>query len=65
MPATRKKAAKKPARKTAKKAPARKPKKTYVCVPCGMEVTISRKGIGATRLMCCGEVMKAKRPKKK
>ena len=65
MPAKRKKAAKKPARKTAKKAPARKPKKTYVCVPCGMEVTISRKGIGATHLMCCGEVMKAKRPKKR
>jgi hypothetical protein len=65
MLATRKKTAKKPARKTAKKAPARKLKKTYVCVPCGMEVTISRKGIGATRLMCCGEVMKLKRPTRK
>jgi hypothetical protein len=65
MPAKRKKAAKKPARKSAKKAPATKPKKTYVCVPCGMEVTISRKGIGATRLMCCGEVMKPKRPTRK
>jgi hypothetical protein len=65
MPAERKKAAKKPARKTTKKVPARKPRKTYVCVPCGMEVTISKKGIGATRLMCCGELMKPKRPRKR
>jgi hypothetical protein len=61
MPVKKKKTAKKPA----KKIPARKPKKTYVCVPCGMEVTISRQGIGATRLMCCGELMKLKRPKRR
>ena len=60
MPVKKKKAAKKPA----KKAPARKPKKMYVCVPCGMEVTVSKLGIGATRLMCCGEVMKPKGAKR-
>lgn len=58
MPA-KKKVAKKPAKKTAKKAP---PKKTYVCVPCGAEVIVSKEGMGMTRLMCCGEVMQ---PKKK
>jgi hypothetical protein len=57
----KKKAAKKPARKTATK----KPKKTYVCVPCGMEVTVSREGIGTSRLMCCGEVMKPKTARKR
>jgi hypothetical protein len=56
----KKKTAKKPAKKTA----ARKPKKTYVCVPCGMEVTVSREGMGASRLMCCGELMKPKRAKR-
>jgi hypothetical protein len=65
MPAKRKtvkKAAKKTAKKkTAKKAPAKKAKKTYVCVPCGMEVVVSKKGMGVARLMCCGEVMKSKR----
>jgi hypothetical protein len=65
MPVKKKKAAKKPARKTTKKAPARKPKKTYVCFPCGMEVSVSKRGIGATRLMCCGQVMKPKGPKKR
>ena len=58
MPA-KKKAVKKAARKPAKKAP---PKKTYVCLPCGTEVIVSREGMGVTRLMCCGEVMQ---PKKK
>jgi len=58
---TVKKAAKNPVKKkTAKRAPAKKAKKTYVCVPCGIEVVVSKKGIGVTRLMCCGEVMKAK-----
>ncbi|UCB51540.1 MAG: hypothetical protein JSV10_05940 [Candidatus Zixiibacteriota bacterium] len=62
MPAKRKtvkKAAKKTTKKkTAKKAPA---KKTYVCVPCGMEVSVSKRGMGVTRLICCGQVMKSKR----
>ena len=57
-------AKKKTAKKTTKKA-TKKAKKTYVCVPCGMEVTVSKEGMGVTRLMCCGEVMKLKRPKRK
>ena len=41
-------------------------KKVYVCVPCGTEVTVTKKGMGITRIMCCGEVMKPKRtPKRK
>jgi len=52
-----------PAKKkaTRKKAAARKAKKVYYCVPCGMEVTVSKAGIGTSSLMCCGEPMKAKR----
>jgi hypothetical protein len=65
MPVKKKKTAKKPAKKATKKAAARKPKKTYVCVPCGMEVTISKKGIGTTQLLCCGELMKPKRARKR
>ena len=48
-------------KKTAKKAPPNEAKKTYVCVPCGMEVVVSKKVMGVTRLMCCGEAMKSKR----
>jgi len=55
---------KKTAKKTTKKATTKKAKKTYVCVPCGMEVTVSREGLGVTRLMCCGEVMKLKRKRR-
>ena len=61
MPAKRKTVKKAAKKKTAKKAPAKKAKKTYVCVPCGMEVVVSKKGMGVTRLMCCGEAMKSKR----
>ncbi len=59
MPA-KKKTTKKTAMKTKKKAPARKAKKTYVCVPCGTEVTVTKHGMGVTRLMCCGQLMKLK-----
>jgi len=45
---------------TTKKKVAGKPKKIYYCVPCGTEVTISKEGMGVTRLMCCGTVMKRK-----
>jgi transcription elongation factor Elf1 len=55
----KKKTAKKTTKKATKKAP---PKKTYVCIPCGTEVVVSKEGMGITRLMCCGEVMQ---PKKK
>lgn len=55
----KKKITKKPLKKATKKAP---PKKTYVCVPCGAEVVVSKEGMGITQLTCCGEVMQ---PKKK
>lgn len=48
-------------KKTArKKAAPRQQKPTYVCVPCGTEIVISKKGVGANMLMCCGRVMKRK-----
>jgi len=46
---------------TKKKAAPRKKKKVYYCVPCGMEVTVSKAGIGTSYLMCCGERMKLKK----
>lgn len=60
-------AKKKAAKKTTKKKTTRKPaaKKTYVCVPCGTEVVVSKKGMGVTRLMCCGRVMKPKAKRKR
>jgi len=57
-------AKKKVAKKTTKKSAAKKTKKTYVCVPCGAEITVSREGMGVTHLMCCGQVMKPKGVKK-
>jgi DNA-directed RNA polymerase subunit RPC12/RpoP len=63
MPAKKKAAQKTIRKKTTKKAVARKPKKVYVCVPCGTEITISKEGMGVTRLMCCGQVMKPKKPR--
>ncbi len=65
MPAKRKTARKTTKKKTTKKAAARKTKKTYVCVPCGTEITVTREGMGVTRLMCCGRVMKPKRSKRR
>jgi len=54
----KKKTAKKPVKKATKKAPL---KKTFICVPCGTEVVVSKEGMGITRLMCCGEVMQPKK----
>jgi len=58
MPVKKKTVKKKTAKKKA--APKRK-KKVYYCVPCGMEVTVSRAGIGTSALMCCGRKMTPKR----
>ena len=60
MPA-KKKTAKKTTKKTAKKAAPKKAKKTYVCVPCGTEITVTKEGMGVTHLMCCGRIMKPKK----
>ncbi len=63
MPAKKKAAKKTVKKKTTRKAVAGKPKKVYVCVPCGTEITVSKEGMGVTRFMCCGQVMKPKRPR--
>jgi desulfoferrodoxin-like iron-binding protein len=47
-------------KKNARKKAAPKKKKIYYCVPCGMEVTVSKAGIGTSTLMCCGTKMKPK-----
>lgn len=65
MPAKKKTGRKTVKKTTTKRAAARKPKKVYVCVPCGTEITVTKEGMGVTRLMCCGEVMKPKRPRRK
>jgi len=46
---------------TRKKVAPKRARKVYYCVPCGMELTVSRAGIGTSSLMCCGELMKAKK----
>jgi transcription elongation factor Elf1 len=64
MPARKKpikKTVKKTTKRTTKKAAAKKTKKTFVCMPCGTEVVVSKEGMGITRLICCGEVMRPKR----
>ncbi|MDH4223246.1 MAG: hypothetical protein OEV55_06850 [candidate division Zixibacteria bacterium] len=51
-------------KKTAgKKTAAKKTKKVYYCVPCGMEVSISKEGVGTNTLMCCGRKMTPRRKK--
>jgi transcription elongation factor Elf1 len=50
-----------PAKKKTIKKAAPKAKKVFVCVPCGTEVTLTKEGMGVTRLMCCGEAMKTKK----
>jgi hypothetical protein len=57
MPAKKKTTRKKTA---AKKKTVKKAKKIYYCVPCGTEITVSKEGMGVTRLMCCGQLMKRK-----
>ncbi len=56
-----------PAKKktTGKKTTVKKTKKIYYCVPCGTEITVSKEGMGVTRLMCCGQVMKRKTARKR
>jgi transcription elongation factor Elf1 len=49
-----------PAKKKTVKKAAPRAKKVFVCVPCGTEVTVTKEGMGVTRLLCCGEVMRAK-----
>jgi hypothetical protein len=46
-----------------KRKTARKAKSTYVCVPCGAEIAVTKEGMGTSTLMCCGQVMKRKAKK--
>jgi ribosomal protein S14 len=57
----KKAAPKKRVRASAAKAkPKSKPKAKYTCVLCGVEVGITREGLGISRLMCCGHPMRKK-----
>ena len=59
--AKKKTARKKAVKKTAAKAkPRSKPKPKYTCVLCGVEVGITKEGLGISRLMCCGHPMRKK-----
>jgi hypothetical protein len=58
---TMKKTAKKKVTKKKTVAKARaKPKPKYSCVLCGVEVAVSKEGLGISRLMCCGHPMRKK-----
>ena len=58
----KKKAAKKTmkSRVVAKAKPGVRPKPKYTCVLCGVEVAVSKEGLGISRLMCCGHPMRKK-----
>ena len=52
---TKRKTAKKAAKQTSRK------KAKLVCADCGTVVTMDCCGVGFTKLVCCGHVMKKKR----
>ncbi len=62
-PKKAKKAMKKarPKKKVVRKVTAAKPAKPvgppYSCVLCGVEVAVTKAGLGISRLMCCGQPM--------
>jgi hypothetical protein len=57
----KKPARKKPPKRSAVKAkPKSRPKPKYTCVLCGVEVAVSKEGLGISRLMCCGHPMRKK-----
>ena len=47
-------------RKVSKAKPKSKPRPRYTCVLCGVEVAVSRDGLGIWKLMCCGQPMRKK-----
>ena len=58
---TKKKVVKKKATKKASKAkPRGKSKPRYTCVLCGVEVAVSKEGLGISNLLCCGHPMRKK-----
>lgn len=62
--ATKRLPARKAARKVTRKVTVAKPKKPagpeYSCILCGVEVAVSKSGLGISRLMCCGQPMSRK-----
>jgi desulfoferrodoxin-like iron-binding protein len=64
-PKKAKKATKKrPAGKAVRKIAAAKPRKPagpeYSCILCGVEVAVTKSGLGISRLLCCGQPMSRK-----
>jgi hypothetical protein len=53
----RKKAVKK---KVSKAKPKARKRPRYTCVLCGVEVAVSKEGLGISRLLCCGHPMRKK-----
>jgi desulfoferrodoxin-like iron-binding protein len=53
-----------PAGKAARKVTAAKPRKPagpeYSCILCGVEVAVTKSGLGISRLLCCGQPMSRK-----
>lgn len=58
------KTARNPMKKKAGKRPTARAKKPagpqYSCILCGVEVAVTRAGLGISRLMCCGQPMSRK-----
>jgi len=57
MKAIKKPAKKKPRRKVTLAKPARPAGPRYSCILCGVEVDMTKSGLGISRLMCCGQPM--------
>jgi desulfoferrodoxin-like iron-binding protein len=55
--AARKPAKRKPRRRVAIARPAKPAGPHYSCILCGVEVDVSKAGLGISRLMCCGQPM--------
>lgn len=53
------KAARKPTKKKVarKRTPAKPAGPQFACILCGVEVAVTRSGLGISRLMCCGQPM--------
>ena len=55
--AARKPAKRKPRMKVMRAKPAKPSGPQYSCILCGVEVAVTKSGLGISRLMCCGQPM--------
>ncbi|HVP56589.1 MAG TPA: hypothetical protein VMU02_00715 [bacterium] len=55
--AIRKPAKRKPRRRVTLAKPAKPAGPHYSCILCGVEVDVTKTGLGISRLMCCGQPM--------